>query len=266
MRLRLPIPVSVGICLLAACPGGGGSGTDTDGPDTTSTTATGTTGTTTDTPTTGEPPTTGDSASGTTTGDTSTGGTTGGDDALTDCENRITAQWQQLEWDCQCMVESGEYDDVATCLMEIDVTGDEPCLCPLLAADPGNADYLECFAHAEQALAACILALSCTDADAYSACVTTYFEQYIQCGEPTKSSVGQVDVQCYGAPSFTCGSSEKIPESYVCDLEPDCPDKSDEATDLCGTFDCGDGNSVPQDFVCDGEVDCENGSDEANCP
>ncbi|HEY8379425.1 MAG TPA: hypothetical protein VIK91_23195 [Nannocystis sp.] len=264
--------MSVGIFLLSACPGNG-SDSGTEGTDTGSASTTDMTGTTSE-GTTGDEPTTGDSATGTTsegttTGDSTTGdpttgdSTTGGGDAFTHCQDVHSALAEQAERQCQCDVEAGYYPDLDTCLAQ---TGafDGACECPLLAGDPGNADHLACLAPVAQAFAECFLAAACDDEAAKELCYKAFVDAYDGCGEPTKSSRGQVEIQCNGEPAFTCGGGEQILEYYVCDEEPDCPDMSDETADLC-LFMCGSGETIPTFFVCDGVPDCMDESDEADC-
>ena len=214
--------MGLGICVLTACPGGGGGGTGTAGTtdDLTTTTMD---GTSTATPTgTTAPPTTTDSATGTTAEPT----TTGGGDPLTDCQTWYGEFPKQLEKQCTCEVESGVYPDMRTCLADfVPVNGD--CECPVFAADPANASWLECRAAAEQASTACMATVACDDVAGEEMCVDAFF--MFDCGLPTKVSQGEIDLQCYGSTAFMCGSGERIPAAYTCDAEPDCVDMSDEA-------------------------------------
>ncbi len=221
--------MGLGICLLTACPGGGGggtgTGTGTEGTtdDLTTTTTTTTDGTSTATPTgTTDSPTTTDSATGTTAEPT----TTGGDDALTDCQTWYGEGDKQVQKQCTCEVESGVYPDIRTCLADlIPVDGD--CECPIYAADPANASWLECLAAAEQAFTVCDAAVACDDVAGQEMCFELFF--MYDCGLPSKASRGERDLQCFDATPFMCGSGEQVPVSYSCDGEPDCMDMSDEA-------------------------------------
>ncbi|XP_014185803.1 MAM and LDL-receptor class A domain-containing protein 1 [Haplochromis burtoni] len=90
---------------------------------------------------------------------------------------------------------------------------------------------------------------------------------------PQPLTCGVNQFQC--AYSFQC-----IPESWLCDTEPDCADKSDEEhcptvvpgtlppQVLCplGYFQCSDHNCLPSIMRCDGVVDCPTGEDEYSCP
>lgn len=89
---------------------------------------------------------------------------------------------------------------------------------------------------------------------------------------PQPLTCGVNQFQC--AYSFQC-----IPESWLCDTEPDCADKSDEEhcpnvvpgtlppQGLCplGYFQCSDHNCLPSIMRCDGVVDCPTGEDEYSC-
>uniref|UniRef100_A0A669E9V5 MAM and LDL receptor class A domain containing 1 n=1 Tax=Oreochromis niloticus TaxID=8128 RepID=A0A669E9V5_ORENI len=89
---------------------------------------------------------------------------------------------------------------------------------------------------------------------------------------PQPLTCGVNQFQC--AYSFQC-----IPESWLCDTEPDCADKSDEEhcptvvpgtlppQGLCplGYFQCSDHHCLPSIMRCDGVVDCPTGEDEYSC-
>ncbi|RXN00434.1 Low-density lipoprotein receptor-related protein 1B [Acipenser ruthenus] len=74
---------------------------------------------------------------------------------------------------------------------------------------------------------------------------------------------------------YSCVNGRCIPQTWLCDRDDDCGDKSDEAPS-CAMHPLGDCNSeefychtdgtcVPERWHCDGDKDCEDGSDERNC-
>uniref|UniRef100_A0A1B0D1Z7 Uncharacterized protein n=1 Tax=Phlebotomus papatasi TaxID=29031 RepID=A0A1B0D1Z7_PHLPP len=76
------------------------------------------------------------------------------------------------------------------------------------------------------------------------------------------------EVHVCSADEFTCKNSttDCIPLSWMCDLNQDCFDGSDEAgcknncTD--DKFRCKNGRCIPKHWKCDQERDCSDGSDE----
>lgn len=257
--------VTLALVLLApAC----GDDKGMTGTETTLPTGTTTGGPTTDTsdPTTTDSGTTGTATEGTTTDDTTTnpttGTTTGGGGIKEDCEAQSAADRMITEFFCGCQVEVGLYPDLRTCLMDVATDpADEACFCDVIAMDPGNASIATCQREAYEAAAACLGPVMCSDDAGQEACFDALFNA--DCGELSKDTSAQIELQCYMTPPFMCMSGETIPETWICDFENDCMDGSDEVDCF---FMCNNGEQVPKDFQCDGVDDCGDGSDEANCP
>ncbi|CCG28432.1 Basement membrane proteoglycan [Caenorhabditis elegans] len=77
--------------------------------------------------------------------------------------------------------------------------------------------------------------------------------------------------QCM-ADEKACGNNECVKNDYVCDGEPDCRDRSDEAncpaiSRTCepNEFKCNNNKCVQKMWLCDGDDDCGDNSDELNC-
>ena len=75
-----------------------------------------------------------------------------------------------------------------------------------------------------------------------------------------------------GPDKFLCNNSRCIPSRFVCDLDNDCGDNSDEhsnctqATCPPDQFTChNQGGCILADWKCDGDNDCGDKSDELNC-
>ena len=71
---------------------------------------------------------------------------------------------------------------------------------------------------------------------------------------------------------FSCANGRCTPQSWVCDADNDCGDRSDEQscpprTCLPTEFTCQSppGSCIPQRFRCDHQHDCSDGSDEIDC-
>ena len=254
---------------------------DTEGSTTAlTTTDNGTTaaGSTTGTNPTGTNPTdSGATDSGTTaSGTTGPGPTTGevSDPALYEqCKttNDVTAMLAEAQ--CNCLVASGSFPDLDSCLAEFGTTPEEAdCVCMIYAKNPETKEILDCISGPQLTYADCITKAGCDDQEALQMCSEAYFNVSLGCPEPTMAVNNQIGFECLGETPFMCGSGEQFPDYYQCDFNKDCMDGSDEVG-CPGTFMCMNGATIPEEYKCDtfldcceGDPDCRDMSDEAGCP
>ncbi len=208
---------------------------------------------------TGEP-TTGNEDSGEVTGDNT-------DPAIVAlCSEDLTRRDTILTAQCQCQVDQGKFEDVATCLASGARKATPTCICDVYGAHAEIRTGLECAAPGQADVITCLEGLSCAqNTTTFDACIETYYTAISTCGAPPKIVAGQVAIQCEDVSPFVCGEGEGIPETWKCDLAADCVDGSDEAT-CPGTFMCDDGEIVDEELVCDEFPDCADESDEKKCP
>lgn len=64
--------------------------------------------------------------------------------------------------------------------------------------------------------------------NAIAACLESFLAANEACGSVMKTTEAQILIQCEGAAVFTCKSGQQIPKDWVCDLDADCTDGSDE--------------------------------------
>jgi hypothetical protein len=184
------------------------------------------------------------------------------------CNEGATRKRTIAEALCRCQVDQGLFTSVAACLGP---TGDaatlDACACDIHGEFPETRDDLECLAPAQTTVLACLEGVTCTpDTAAFDACINPYYNAISTCGVPTKPLLSEVALRCEMVAPFACGSGETIPETWKCDLSPDCQDASDEST-CAGTFMCADGTAYIEEALrCDLFDDCQDGSDEQNCP
>ncbi len=239
------------LAVLVALPGCSPDKGETDGETAGTTGTTGTagttgttsmTGTTDDSTTTGDGPTTG---SETTSGNHATPGTTGPDESTGDpvtpdaevaalCQDHLAGMVSAQGTLCACLVEAGDYPDMATCLASEGTFNQEQidCRCGVYAVFPESRPGLECAIAAAGTFTACVEQLVCSD-PAFIECFDSFFAAlFNECEQPSPA----LDTALYDA----CESGE-------------------------GTFLCGSGEQILSRGVCDGRADCDDGSDEADC-
>jgi len=86
--------------------------------------------------------------------------------------------------------------------------------------------------------------------------------------EGFSATMGTCFAACHNAYEFTCSDgSDTMPAEFVCDVNENCDDGSDEAE--CSKsefFKCEDDTLIPAYYRCDDDEDCIFGEDEEGCP
>jgi hypothetical protein len=273
MKLRLTSCgwlACVVLALTPACGDDGGGGTTETDPGTSPATEPEptTAGDTTTTPNPTEGTDTGETTADPTTTDPTTEGTTGAPppdpEIAMQCMERFANDDKLLEAQCECQVALGAFETIEECLML--VKGDPlpvDCICGVLSQFPESKAQLECGLAAQTPALACTADVMCVDdPEPLIACLQPYYEASEACGIPPKPARAQVEIECGMAAPIECGSGEIIPDTWDCNSEVDCADKSDE-NDCPDTFECADGTQFfPNDYKCDGYPDCTDMSDE----
>ena len=276
MRLKQSIVcvVFTAAFTVAACGDSSGENTTSAGPttgpeQTSSTTGVGDT-------TSGPQPTSGPEPTSGTTGPDPTDGTTGTnpeDPAVYEqCKADAAEAAKHTDVQCQCLVASGEFMDMASCVAAYGEPAEvSECTCKVFGKNPETKDTLDCTNEPTATFYQCFAAAAC-DVAAQDACGSAYFDGVFECPALSKGVQNEIAIECQGAPPFMCTSGEQVPEAYKCDFEEDCSDGSDEVGCMNG-FQCTSGATIPLDYKCDGSLDCCEGdpecrdvSDEADCP
>lgn len=167
---------------------------------------------------------------------------------------------------CECYGDFYGYGEmgVEECISELDIISDDEqaCLTEVFDANPTEFEVLRCEAEAIRALLGCERAKGCPGAFT-CADGSTIPESFVCDGDPDCQDGSDEEQSC--PPPFMCGDGMSLNEFSVCDGFDDCPDGEDEAN-CPDPFVCGDGTEVRTDSVCDAFSDCEDGSDEEGCP
>ncbi|MCA9636187.1 MAG: LDL receptor domain-containing protein, partial [Myxococcales bacterium] len=167
-----------------------------------------------------------------------------------------------LTTQCECEVAAGNFADVDACLADLGFDPQVACTCAIMATYP-QGPHFECLGPVTADFATCMKTTGCDDLDALDLCFFTLLDAG-DCPDSDQAAEAQVRFECYGDAPFACGSGETIPETWVCDLDDNCADGSDESR--CPVFMCKSGDEIPLEWQCDGAADCPDGDDEENCP
>jgi hypothetical protein len=145
----------------------------------------------------------------------------------------------------------------------------------LLAIQCGGDDAQEACSAAISKLRSCDLfsagETDCNSSDADDACIARCFESATcaelrgyYCDVAPPVAIASCTEACQ--PQFRCDDGTTVPADYECDIEPDCPDASDEVGCPPGPMvQCDSGEEIPADWKCDGTADCADASDEIGC-
>jgi hypothetical protein len=145
-----------------------------------------------------------------------------------------TTVYNVRAFECDCEV-AGTNQTVAECVdATLSVTPPPivQCSIDMLATDERSLDSLHCEAQAGVDYLACLETSTCSDFDNILSCQVAHDTyQRSNCVSLPWELWAKVQTECYGIeqpPPFTCADGEIINSEWVCDLEPDCQDGSDE--------------------------------------
>ncbi len=185
------------------------------------------------------------------------------DDAPSDFQRvrDATASW--IRYDCECARERGELDGISVdaCVEEaLDFLGygdmDEDCVQKVYDSEP-FVEWSDCYVDAFERYVGCMTAIDCSAPQFECQDNSDTIPRGWVCDGEEDCGDGSDEQGC--APDEGC----RVPTTICGDF----PDGFDEAMDMCiRRFACADGSGeVPESWVCDGEPDCMDGSDEQNC-
>ncbi|MCY1004910.1 low-density lipoprotein receptor class A repeat-containing protein [Nannocystis pusilla] len=138
---------------------------------------------------------------------------------------------------CACAVEVGRYAEIEACVTANSDSSESDCFCQIEAMGSAHAEYVACLAEAVEGYTACVAPLTCDEqidlGPQENECFGAFLDANHVCYKLSTEAVLAEEACLDVGPPFMCNSGEPIPNTYVCDGDDDCEDKSDESDGLC---------------------------------
>jgi len=116
------------------------------------------------------------------------------------CKAYNANQLKLLEAQCICVVASGEYPDLESCLADYEKSPKEAdCICRVYGKHPEETKVvLGCFAAPMQTLLECFMKAECSDLEAQQACFSANSEAVLGCPSLSEDVQLQITMECHG--------------------------------------------------------------------